>query len=290
MELRLLLDHYFGGPGQRDDPNGRELCLPHAGEACKLRLVFDGPRMESLVPGPAFDGVEWERLADAITASLSTGEAKFGREYSFSSFRVVGAWRGEQSHVQICPPPPDAPTAEEESAEHPFILEVPVSASDLWALTNHRRLREHRRLTNLLNILLIGTTTIQPRRYRHYWAGIQHEGGEIRSQWSQEFYSGKLGSVTRDSLTPGAWEPLKVITSDEYYRLSGLDGLPLRVPDNLDQMIVSYQRLAPDLRAKFNRAAFWIDMAYRQWHVSVSASFIALATAIESPHEPGCPA
>jgi hypothetical protein len=40
-------------------------------------------------------------------------------------------------------------------------------------------------------------------------------------------------------------------------------------------------------RAKFDRATFWIDMASRQWNISVSASFAALVSAIESLIERG---
>ena len=40
-------------------------------------------------------------------------------------------------------------------------------------------------------------------------------------------------------------------------------------------------------RAKFNRATFWMDMASRQWDISVSVSFAALVSAIESLTEHG---
>src|SRR5215831_7186076 len=40
-------------------------------------------------------------------------------------------------------------------------------------------------------------------------------------------------------------------------------------------------------REKFNRAGFWMDMASRQWTVSLSASFASLAIAIESLAESG---
>src|SRR5262249_6774161 len=35
-------------------------------------------------------------------------------------------------------------------------------------------------------------------------------------------------------------------------------------------------------RAKFDRATFWVEIASRQWNTSVSASFAALVSAIES--------
>jgi hypothetical protein len=65
-------------------------------------------------------------------------------------------------------------------AEHPFILEFPVKVSSQWPIANHRRLRNHRFLTLLLNILLAGRTCVQPRRYRHLWATVR--GQQFRRQ------------------------------------------------------------------------------------------------------------
>jgi hypothetical protein len=47
------------------------------------------------------------------------------------------------------------------SLKHPFILEFPLKASDLDEITNYRRIREHHRLTQLLNVLLRGGTSFQ---------------------------------------------------------------------------------------------------------------------------------
>ena len=55
-------------------------------------------------------------------------------------------------------------------AELTFILEYPVNVSDLWPITNFRRMREQRQLTFLLSVLLAGGTTIQPLRPRYLWA------------------------------------------------------------------------------------------------------------------------
>ena len=71
--------------------------------------------------------------------------------------------------VQIVPLPADAPRAPHEMADHPFILEFPIQeAGLLYRVTNHRRIGEHRRLTLLLNLLLVGTTRLLPDRQRHY--------------------------------------------------------------------------------------------------------------------------
>lgn len=43
-----------------------------------------------------------------------------------------------------------------------------------------------------------------------------------------------------------------------------------------------YQQLHPSRRDEFDRAAYWLDVASRQWHNSGSASFAALVSAVES--------
>lgn len=234
-------------------------------------------------PGQAFDAADWDLIAEEIETSVLTGPIKVGRECSFSSYRVQGSWRGKRSGVQILPPPPDAPSAPVEMAEHPFILEFPLQATGLWRITNHRRLREHRNLTLLLNTLLAGRTNLQPRRSDHFWASIHHDGAEPEIQWVQNFYFAKLGKCVLDAPSLLADERLEEIEAERYYtEVRGIDGQGLRVPDDLDNSICLYQKLAPARRAEFDRAAFWLDMASRQWRISVSASFAALVSAVES--------
>jgi len=146
------LEARIGGPGQLDGHAENftkakgKFYLPLAGESCRIVLIYKGSKIVAIEPGSAFDKVEWAQVSEEIEKSLLTGPVKVGREYSFCSFRVVGSWRGDRSGVQILPPPDDAPRADVEMAEHPFILEFPIQASDFWPVTNHRRMREHRKL------------------------------------------------------------------------------------------------------------------------------------------------
>lgn len=288
-ELRLLLDQRIGGPGQYDgrSHNSNRLYLPLAGSSCRLVLTFQGNKIVTIEPGPSFDAAEWEQVSEEVEKSILAGPLMLGREYSFSSFRVLGWWRGTHSQVQILPPPDNAPRAHVEMAEHPFILEFPIKASDLWPVTNHRRMREHRKLTLLLNVLLTGRTSLQSRRSEHFWASVPHEDGSSESKWVQRFFFAKLGKVVINELSPRAGEPLEEVKSEEYYAKVGHDGRGLCVPTDLDQSICLYLQLSPTNRAKFDRATFWIDVASRQWNTSVSASFAALISAIEALTERG---
>src|SRR6266540_841550 len=99
-----------------------------------------GPKLISIEPGQAFDRTQWERISDEIENSVLKGPIRVGREYSFSGRRVTGSWRGKVSGVQILPSPGDFPRVPTDSGDHPFILEFPLMISNLYPLTNHRRL------------------------------------------------------------------------------------------------------------------------------------------------------
>lgn len=282
-ELRFILFELIGRPGQYydRDTNPNTFYLPLANPSCQIKLTFgDRKQIVGIDPGPAFDDAQWQQVVEEIER---TGPTKVGRDCSFSSFRVAGSWRGERSGVQILPPPPDAPQAPCEIAEHPFILEYPFIVSDVCPITNFRRMREHRQLTLLLNVLLAGSTTIQPRRSRHLWAIVPEEGvADQEVKWVQEFYFAKFGEAVRDELSPADAETLEEVDPESYYAMVGHDGRGLRVPADLDDSICCYMRLSKANRGKFGIAGFWMDMASRQWTVSFSASFASLVIAIEA--------
>jgi len=282
IELRLLLQDRVSGPGQYNGQSRNKLYLPLAGNSCRFVLTYRERKIDRIERGPAFDAADWDRIRKEIETSILVGLPKIGRDYSFSSFRVRGSWRGRRSGVQILQPPADAPQAPVEIAEHPFILEFPTSACGLWSITNYRRLREHRKLTLLLNVLLAGRTSLPPPRPEHFWACVRGDDESTEIKWVQQFYSAKLGEVVIEQLSPLVGEPLEEIEAEEYYARVGHDGKGLRLPTDLDDSICLYFQLSSSNRAKFDRATFWMDMASRQWTVSVSSSFASLVSAVES--------
>jgi hypothetical protein len=288
-ELRLLLDERIGQLGQYDDraQNPNVLCLPLAGASCRIKITFRDKKIERIEPGQAFDAAEWGRVSQEIEGSILAGPIKVGRDFSFSSFRVEGSWRGGRSGLQILAPPEGTPCAPVEDAEHPFVLEFPLRASDLWQITNHRRIREHRRLTLLLNVLLAGRTSLQPRRFEHFWASVPTDNGGQAIKWVQQFFIANFGEVVQEKLSAPAPQPLEALDPEVYYVSVGHDGRGLCVPTDLDQSVSRYLELLPANREKFDRAAFWMDMASRLWTISMSASFAALVSAIESLTERG---
>jgi hypothetical protein len=209
----------------------------------------------------------------------------FGRDISFSSFRVVGSWSGKRSGLQILPAPAMAPVATVEMAEHAFILEFPMVASDDFQISNYRRRHAHRELTLLLNVLLAGRTSSQVGMAKHLWAIAPGEGpGADRVKWVQEFYFADFGEIWQQEPSAPSEVAIAEVEPEAYYGKVGHDGVPLRVPSDLDDSICTYLELRKNeaLRKKFAIAAFWMDMASSQWTLSFSASFASLAIACEA--------
>jgi hypothetical protein len=282
-ELKFILLERIGKPGQYNDraANPYDFYLPLAGSTCQVKLTFSkNRRIASIEPGPAFDKALWAKVVADVERA---GPTKVGRDCSFSSFRVHSKWRGNRSGIQILPPPADAPVAPCEMAEHPFVIEFPIIESDNWGVTNYRRRTEHRRITQLLNILLRGSTTSQPSRSRHLWASVHSDKGSVGEiKWVQEFYFANFGSAVVGELSPSDAAPMKEIDPRNYYEITGHDGRELQVPTDLDDSICCYFGLSAENKAKFGRAGFWMSMASRQWTFSLSAAFASLVIAIDA--------
>src|SRR5262245_36297992 len=284
-ELRLLLHQRIGGPGQYNDrdTNPHRIHLPLAGTDCRVTLTYSDQRIASVEPGPSFDRCEWDVIAAEIETRLLAGPNRIGREYSFCSYRVSGSWHGDRSGVQVLPPHPESPSAPVESADHPFILEFPIQDAGYWPITNYRRMREHRRLTLMLNTVLAGRTTVQNARSGHAWGCFHGDDGELEVRWVQNSYFAPLGECVLDAPSPFATEHLEVIPADRYFdEVQGIDGRGLRVPSDLDESIWRYQQLPAVRRAEFDRAAYWLDMSSHLWTTSMSLSFGSLVSAVES--------
>jgi hypothetical protein len=174
---------------------------------------------------------------------------------------VPGSWRGLRSGVQILPPAPQAPRAPVEVAEHPFILEFPIigAPDHLWPITDYGRMREHRRLTLLLDVLLTARVSFEPRRREHFWAHLpaaEGSDGNGESRWLPHFFWAPLGAPVTDALSPPAAERLAEVEPEPYYTSVGHDGNPLRIPADLDECLCRYRDLSEATRSKFDRAAF----------------------------------
>ena len=295
-DLKTLLLARIGGPGQFTGTNEPNLIgLPLGGDSCQIRLRFRDKVIIEISPGPAFDASRWDQIVAEIERSVLTGIRKFGRDFGFSSRRVHGAWRGSETGVTILPAPTDAPRAAVEMAAHPFVLEFPISATELPTLTNRRRRDQHRRLTLLLNTLLIGHTSFERHSRDHLWAIVSMGEPAWEVRWVQPGFLANLGPVILDDPSDLPSQRLVEVPAEEYYADRGDRGQGVQVPDDLDASLACYQRLPRNRRAQFDRCAYWLDMASHEWSISMSSSFAALVSAVEAlttrgaPHHFPCP-
>src|SRR5262249_49866776 len=197
----------------------------------------------------------YQRLTMALSSPCSVRTRVCNNKLSLSRFKLAGP-----------PTPRDTEASNAHAIMHDSlgpvcicsliginsILEFPVKVSDLWQITNFRRMREHRQLTFLLNVLLTGHTTIQPRRSRHLWAIAPEEGiAGQKAKWVQEYYFANFGEAVRDELSPLTAETLEEVDAETYYATVGHDGRGLRVPSDLDDSICCYMQLSKANRDKF---------------------------------------
>jgi hypothetical protein len=269
-ELLMFCRDRLHAFGQFDSQRGDKetIYFPEAREACEFAVTMDAGRVLRIKPGATFDAEKWDKIAEDIDKTLIAGTAKVGREYSFSAHRVLGSWRGSRSGVQILPPPPDAPRAPVEMAEHPFILEFPITPSDFWPITNRRRLVEHRKFTLLLNALLRPRINIQNHRPGFFWGNtgvLRNRSGwsekfkqwltwlrsfvwkpspkGFTADWVQHYFFANLGPVVTETLSDADGDRLQEVASNDYYtNVGGHDGQGLRVPTDLDESICLYVR------------------------------------------------
>jgi hypothetical protein len=285
-ELRLLLDEVVGRPGQYEEGHPNRLHLPLGGADARVVLHFKGSRIARITPGPSFDSDQWARLVDEVQTGLISGPRKFARELSFASQPVKGSWKGQLSGVQILPPPRSAPRPPQLMAEHPFILEFPLRECSRWPITNQRRVRLHERLSNLLNVLLTQRVTTTPRRHEQLWAVVPTPK-RFMTRWVQRNYTARIGPAVRSKQARRSRTAIGTLDPCSYYSTVGSDGEGLRLPADLDTQIMYYTSLPAVLQERFDRAAYWMSMASRQWTISMSLSLTALVSAVEALTERG---
>jgi len=148
-------------------------------------------------------------------------------------------------------------------------------------------------------VLLTARVSFEPRQHESFWAEIppaaprwwdrylpsrlrRAAAGTPRSRWLRQYFWAPLDAIVTDALSPPATEKLAEVEPEAYYTNVGNDGNALRVPTDLDESLCRYRELSEANRSKFDRASFWMDVASRQWTISVSSSFASLVSAIES--------
>lgn len=286
-ELRLLLNEKIGGTGQVDGGISESVpfYLPMAGDTCQIVIKYKNKKINSLLPGKAFDAGRWAEASSLINGLVDGGQKRVGRQIGFSAKRVSGNWRGANSNIQICAPPANAPLPNELIAENPFVLEFPFVQSGISRIDNYRLGREHCRYCRVLNVILFSHIQFHGIRQKKFWAQLWPKDGQpdsVEYRWVQNGYFVDIGEVVAEGHSSPSDPLAMVFSSSVYYLPQTFHGDYLTVPDNLDSLLCNYQSLTLENKEKFDRAAYWFDIAYRQWEISASASYFSLVAAIEA--------
>ena len=262
-ELRLALAEFFGSPGQYDDALEEKLYLPLAGQASKISIQFKEKKIFCIELGQFLDRQEWQKIATRIESALSGSHQVIGKGICFSYHQTNGWWRGERSHIQILPAPQTTLPQNFGMAQHPFVVEFPIIQSEVEKVTLHRRWKTLEEIALLFNLLLAGRTSLV--------FGNGDQSGYVN-----------FGDLVVEKFCSPSIQKIEEIPREKYEKI-GNDGLGLRVPANLDDLIMQFGNLECDLRKKFKLALYWWDMASRCWNISAhSLSFAALVSSVEA--------
>jgi hypothetical protein len=91
-------------------------------------------------------------------------------------------------------------------------------------ITYHRRRREHRRLSLLLDVLLTARVSFETSRHQSFWAEIppaEGSSGNFESRWLRQYFWAPLGEPVTDALSPPAAETLTEIEAEAYTSTPG---------------------------------------------------------------------
>jgi hypothetical protein len=220
-------------------------------------------------------------LQQEIVDALSEDGTEVGQRYLHSLYKTDGFFRHEDS-FQILPSPPDAPQPEFLYAQHPFLLEYSYPKSSHQMVNQHRSTRRFSELSLLLNALLRSlylpsssathewVVTPDPNWTSHYLQLGYFGGKEHRPKAADGF-----------SMTEGLTQ-IQSVASRSYYAQLGVEpGKSLQLPDIFTKLVIAFDQLNEESKARFCRASYWSHVGSRIFPISKSASFAALVSSIE---------
>jgi len=196
---------------------------------------------------------------------------------------VNGFWR-HGDDWQILPAPPQAPRPEFLMGDHPFVLEYRVRSSSAFSVALMRRSRRYWELHLLLSLVLRGRITRETFEPQHHWVILPEPmPNGLQTAYVNEGYLVGEGFllVADDFSDPSKYPPLAVVPDDDYYARRGVARDQMDVPACLDVFFDRFDAADTRTRDQLLRASYWLDAAYRVWHISKSMSFIATINAVE---------
>jgi hypothetical protein len=280
--LRTVAGGDYFGHGSHAAP--QEIHHARTPGGCSLRVMYDDHgTLTKVLAGPDLQPGEIEELENKIKQELLTpGPIKVRRRILFSTVPTQGSFRYED-RFQILPVPPEAPQLRFSLGDHPFVLEISYGASSNFMVSNLRQERVGRQLELVLSSLLkFPLRSIGPATRFHWSLDFSGDRVTLPSKFLQEEYAWDGAVSELDQFSPLDEHPaLAMIDVTQYY--SGiLRGRIVELPSDIKHQLARFFALSAHDKETFLRASFWFQQAHRVSHLSKSASFPALVSAIET--------
>lgn len=292
-ELITLLQHHFGISRSNPDrsvtfsrsqiqPGGSVILLGDMGAPC-LSLKFDKRwKVSSVIRHEGVEDQEIEELNRKIDTELRQSNGIYiHRESLFYTVAVNSAHRHDEA-FQILPVPQDAAKPDTLLGPHPFLLEIAIPASTNPFTNANRGRIAAKCIKNVLAVLLQFNVSGLATSTQYVWV-FDKPSDVPPVSLHQIMYTCFDPGWSAERLTDISGQQPSTLTapSDYYakYGISGYEGLEL--PANFDDQFRRYFALSDQERQRFDRASYWYAHAYDVWHLSKSASYVALVTSIE---------
>jgi hypothetical protein len=281
-ELELVIRSSFGA-GSYTVPQEIHHARTHHG--CALKVLYDEDgKLTKVLAGPDLQPVEVEELEKRINAEILTqGPLKVRRRLLFSTVPTQGSFRYKDL-FQIIPVPPEAPRP-----KYPLLggnqlfLEFAVQTSSNFMISNHRQERFGRQLELLLaSLTKYGLKSIGIESRRHWSLDVSSNGNAVLpTKFLKEEYGWNGQIMEVDKFSDG-YPVLEKIDTTQYYSIRRSPEQELDLPSDIHDQLDRFYALKRSEQGKLLRASYWFQHADRVFHLSKSASFVALVSAVEA--------
>jgi len=283
-ELVQLIQFHFG---QAHAITPRRVEYHRNGEiATALTLVYNKRgTLTSIERGSSLRNEDISELKQKVNACLveTTGDI-VERVVVFAAVPSEGYFRYREA-FQLLPVPANAPRPNTTVGDHPLLLEFRVRGSADHMVQVLRRTRKARELELLCGALISHFQWSIGSSAGYHWV-LESTDALQRPicRYLQEFYWLPEDPWPRTELAlVENISPMPVVSAAQYYTSRGITaGQFLTLPDNFSVLISKFRSLSLADRDKFLRASYWFVHSTRVFTLSQSASFTALASAIEA--------
>jgi hypothetical protein len=252
-------------------------------DGADMIVQFKKGQIIGVYPGPSLTVGEYQAIVDRLYAEVCQSPGPgVGRAFLLSDRPVTGTWR-YADRFHILPPSPDAPQPSEYGAPHPFVLEFQLRRSSSWVVEDHRFKRLLKEWSQVLSALLNCRISLPLNTGPATWGRAAGAGPGLHI-FHESYFESPDGPRIRSLEWSGAsqFEPLIEEPPIPYYLRAPFGGRDVRVPASATAYLDRFNRLKAEQRLRFLRACYWISHAQAVSVISKSASFTALASAIES--------